>query len=124
MSKMIIPSFNKIKNVTDSRYSLVVLVSKRARKIVDGSAPLVNTENEKPVSIAIEEIMDKSILFGEPMSDRAYNKKIEDEKVHKLEILKNSRMKKMKDEYEENSKIEDEINDEEVNFKESMSENA
>ncbi|WP_036728936.1 DNA-directed RNA polymerase subunit omega [Peptoniphilus mikwangii] len=121
---MIIPSFNKIKNVTDSRYSLVVLVSKRARKIVDGSAPLVNTENEKPVSIAIEEIMDKSILFGEPMSDRAYNKKIEDEKAHKLEILKNSRMKKMKDEYEENSKIEDEINDEEVNFKESMSENA
>lgn len=69
---MIIPSFNDIKKVTDSRYSLVMLASKRAKQLVNGSEPLVEINSSKPVSIALEEIMEGKITFGEPMSDKEY----------------------------------------------------
>lgn len=39
----------------DSRYSLVTLVSKRARQIIRGQEVLVRTATIKPVCIAIEE---------------------------------------------------------------------
>ena len=45
--------------VIDSRYSIVMATSKRARDIIDGATPLVSAEdvpNQKPLSIAIEEL--------------------------------------------------------------------
>lgn len=43
--------------VVNSRYSIVMATSKRARKIIDGEEPLVNAkEGEKPLSIAISEL--------------------------------------------------------------------
>ncbi len=45
--------------VVDSRYSIVMATSKRAREIIDGATPLVSVEdvpNQKPLSIAIEEL--------------------------------------------------------------------
>lgn len=43
--------------VVNSRYSIVMATSKRARQIIDGEMPLVNTkEGEKPLSIAIDEL--------------------------------------------------------------------
>ena len=39
-----------------NRFSLITLVRKRARHLVDGSPPLVQTESRNPVSIALEEI--------------------------------------------------------------------
>ena len=45
--------------VIDSRYSIVMATSKRARDIIDGAEPLVTPEdvpNQKPLSIAIEEL--------------------------------------------------------------------
>lgn len=84
---MNIPSFNELREITSSRYGLVMLVSKRARKIVDGNEPLIKTKNEKPVSIAIEEIIDGAIKFGEPMSDKEYQDKIEKEKHDKIQEL-------------------------------------
>ena len=54
---MIIPSFKELKEVADSRYELAILVSKRARKIIDGNPALVDTDSEKPVTVAIEAIM-------------------------------------------------------------------
>ena len=89
---MYIPSFYELEQVTDSRYSLVVLVSKRARKIVEGSDPLIETSDTKPVSVAMEEVMDGSIVYGETMSDKKYKEKIEKEKEEKLEILKNKKL--------------------------------
>ena len=84
---MIIPSFEQIREVTDSRYSLVILVSKRAKLIVDGEKPFVETKSKKPVSIAIEEVLNKDVIFGEPMSNKDYDEKIEAERTRKLEFL-------------------------------------
>jgi DNA-directed RNA polymerase subunit omega len=39
-----------------SRYSLVIATSKRARQIIDGSQPYVNGKGKKPLSVAIEEL--------------------------------------------------------------------
>lgn len=40
-----------------------MLVSKRAREIVAGDDPLVETNMERPVSIAIDEARQKAITF-------------------------------------------------------------
>ena len=43
--------------VVNSRYSIVIATSKRAREIIDGSMPLVDAKvGEKPLSIAIDEL--------------------------------------------------------------------
>lgn len=43
--------------VVNSRYSIVMATAKRAREIIDGSVPLVNTrDGEKPLSAAIDEL--------------------------------------------------------------------
>ena len=43
--------------VVNSRYSIVMATSKRARQIIDGSAPLIeNAAGKKPLSIAVEEL--------------------------------------------------------------------
>ncbi len=43
--------------VVNSRYSIVMATSKRARQIVDGEEPLVEgMEERKPLSIAVEEL--------------------------------------------------------------------
>lgn len=48
-------SIDELIDMVDSRYSLVTIVSKRARQIIDGSEVLVKTNTIKPVAIAIEE---------------------------------------------------------------------
>ena len=47
----------------DSRYTLITMASKRARQLVDGSEALVETENKKPVTIAVEEITAGEVTF-------------------------------------------------------------
>ena len=43
--------------VVNSRYSIVMATSKRARQIIDGSDPLIeNAAGKKPLSIAVEEL--------------------------------------------------------------------
>ena len=43
--------------VVNSRYSIVMATAKRAREIIDGVEPLVDTKDgEKPLSIAIDEL--------------------------------------------------------------------
>lgn len=60
---MNILSFREISKISNSRYSLVMLVSKRAREIVDGDEPLVDTKMERPVSIALDEAKQRAIMF-------------------------------------------------------------
>lgn len=60
---MLNPSFRELDNVGDSRYTLVMLISKRARKIIEGEKPLIETDSFKPVSIALEEVMDGKITY-------------------------------------------------------------
>lgn len=48
--------------IVNSRYSIVLATSKRARQIIDGEMPLVDAkEGEKPLSIAIEELNEGKI---------------------------------------------------------------
>ena len=43
--------------IVNSRYSIVLATSKRARQLIDGEMPLVDTKDgEKPLSIAIDEL--------------------------------------------------------------------
>ena len=43
--------------IVNSRYSIVLATSKRARQLIDGELPLVNARGEeKPLSTAIEEL--------------------------------------------------------------------
>ena len=42
--------------VVNSRYSIVMATSKRARQIIDGSEPMVVSKVDKALSIAVEEM--------------------------------------------------------------------
>lgn len=43
--------------IVNSRYSIVLATSKRARQIIDGELPLVHSKGvEKPLSVAISEL--------------------------------------------------------------------
>lgn len=66
---MIHPSYSELMNVINSevepgeqppvqsRYSIVIATSKRARQIIGGSEPLVSgAKNKKPLSVAVEEL--------------------------------------------------------------------
>jgi DNA-directed RNA polymerase subunit omega len=63
---MLYPSINELSKKADSRYSLVMLTAKRARQIVNGSKPYIETDSTKPVSIAIEEIYQDKIKYIRP----------------------------------------------------------
>lgn len=54
-------SIDDLLEKVNSRYSLVTIISKRARQIIAGENPLVYTKTTKPVSIAIEEFYDGKI---------------------------------------------------------------
>ena len=58
--------------VVNSRYSIVMATAKRAREIIDGSMPLVDTKpGEKPLSIAISEMnQGKITVVGEEEAAR------------------------------------------------------
>ena len=54
---MLRPAVSQILKNNESYYSLVIAVAKRAREIIDGAEPLVDTKDgEKPLSIAIDEL--------------------------------------------------------------------
>lgn len=48
--------------VVQSRYSIVMAASKRARQLVDGAEPLVDEQPDaKPLSIAVDEIYSQKV---------------------------------------------------------------
>ena len=58
--------------IVNSRYSIVLATSKRARQLIDGSEPLVNTKpGEKPLSIAVEELNQGKIKIVAENSEEA-----------------------------------------------------
>ena len=42
--------------VVNSRYSIVLATAKRAREIIAGEEPLVKSDSNKPLSIAVDEL--------------------------------------------------------------------
>ena len=53
---MIEPPIGELLKKVDCRYTLAVEASKRARELIGGSMPLIDTKENKPLSIAIDEI--------------------------------------------------------------------
>lgn len=39
-----------------NRYTAIMVVSQRARQLIDGAEPVVETKAQKPVTMAIEEL--------------------------------------------------------------------
>jgi DNA-directed RNA polymerase subunit omega len=62
---MIDPSVDELLENVDCRYTLVVEVSKRARQLIDGATPLVETEEDylRPVSVATKEVHAGKVTF-------------------------------------------------------------
>lgn len=50
------PSVTELLKQAECRYTLVVKVSKRARQLVGGAQPYIDTKETKAVSIAVDEI--------------------------------------------------------------------
>ena len=50
------PSIGELLEKVDCLYTLTVESSKRARELIGGSLPLIDTKDSNPLSIAIEEI--------------------------------------------------------------------
>ncbi|MGM0395799.1 MAG: DNA-directed RNA polymerase subunit omega [Bacillota bacterium] len=63
---------DKIKENTlpeENRYTLVMVAAKRARQLVEGSTPRVESKANKPVTIALDEITAEKIKFRNPSAD-------------------------------------------------------
>lgn len=58
---MINPSFKKLSEINNSRYALCVMVSKRARMLIDGKDTKLKKAKAQPVTTALEEVMEKKI---------------------------------------------------------------
>jgi DNA-directed RNA polymerase subunit omega len=49
-----------------SKYAMVILAARRARQLVNGAPPLVETPYTKPVSIALEELRAGKLEYRTP----------------------------------------------------------
>lgn len=47
--------------VVNSRYSIVLATAKRARQIIDGAEPMVDSKCPKPLSYAIDELYESKV---------------------------------------------------------------
>ncbi len=75
---MLRPTYNDLMEVTNrdvkdgeepivkSRYSVVIAAAKRARQLVDGAPALIREHDEKPLTIAVEELYEGKVrILGE-----------------------------------------------------------
>ena len=62
--------------IINSRYSIVIATAKRARQIIGGEEPMIETPSGKPLSSAVEELYEGKVnIIGEEDIDE---EKIED----------------------------------------------
>ncbi len=58
-----------------SMYKLVILAAKRAKELVDGARPLIQTDHKKVTSIALEEILQGKVQYKAPEEEIGTAKK-------------------------------------------------
>ena len=66
---MIDPPIGDLLKKVDCRYTLAVEASKRARELIGGSSPLIETKEIKPLAIAIAEINRGLITYSRNPED-------------------------------------------------------
>lgn len=59
---MINPSFEELEKISHSRYAISVIVSKRARRIIAGSKPLIECPRDSAVTTALEEVLEGKVV--------------------------------------------------------------
>jgi len=64
------PPIDEIKQKADSRYTLVIMAAKRARDLVADKPALIEIENNVPISIAAEEIVQDEITYRRPEEEQ------------------------------------------------------
>lgn len=62
---MLKPNIDELMEKVDSRYTLVMVVAKRARQLIETHEQLVETESKKPISIAVEEFYENKVSYTE-----------------------------------------------------------
>ena len=60
---MINPPLDILLTKVDCKYTLAVFAAKRAREILHGDKPLVDSKSNKPVTLALEEIAQGKIGY-------------------------------------------------------------
>ena len=60
---IIYPPINELLSKVDCRYTLAVQTAKRARQLIAGDTPLIETNSKKPVTIAVEEIYADKLTY-------------------------------------------------------------
>lgn len=60
---MIYPPMASLLDKVDSRYTLVILIAKRARMLTNGAPKLTDINSEKDVTLAINEIAENKITY-------------------------------------------------------------
>jgi DNA-directed RNA polymerase subunit omega len=60
---MVNPPLDILLKKVDCKYTLAVFAAKRAREIMNGDSPLVESASNKPVTIALEEIAQGKIGY-------------------------------------------------------------
>lgn len=70
---MIDPPIGELLERVDCRYTLAVEASKRAREIIGGATPMIETKENKPLSIAIQEINCGFVTYTREEEDEENN---------------------------------------------------
>ncbi|WP_026882349.1 DNA-directed RNA polymerase subunit omega [Clostridium akagii] len=63
---MINPSIVDLVRIGVDKYSVVVITAMRARQIISGSRPLIDSDITKPLTIAINEFYEGKFDFTDP----------------------------------------------------------
>lgn len=66
---MLNPSLKEFLIKGESKYTLTTVVAKRARQILEGSEPMVDTDSNKAVTIAIEELLSGKLEYENPKAE-------------------------------------------------------
>lgn len=82
---MLYPSIDDLLKKIDNRYNLIVAVSKRARKLIEGEEELVRTKEIKPVDIATQEVYEDKINYrpmtAEEIENEGKEEVVEEQKI-------------------------------------------
>ena len=63
INTMINPPIIELLDKSDNRYSLIIATSRRARQLIDGASPLIDTISAKPLTISIDEINEDAYII-------------------------------------------------------------
>ena len=55
--------------IVNSRYSIVLATSKRARQLISGARPLINPKGKKPLSVAVDELYQGELKIETPENE-------------------------------------------------------